>query len=407
MIPLLLFYLSRYDLIGSIFFDKFKAVTCSTMASWHCTSCDLFNSLHRQKCQACFNSKPKQLSTCTTLHHKLTPKTQEVKRLMVHGYLRNWASSIVPLDIVQMCIVYYDEVIYWKIHINKGNNNNHKQNLNISSEDKDEDNDNNLLYGDIFTMNQIIFKCSFQPSPSFYENKYSFMYLNALLPDNVQEIKVYSEVFCAEIDALFRLNVNFNSFSSTNVWLSEQYTFDSLNQYDDIFIGCYFEIVSIKYSDNTPPFYKPIYMKKETHFQWNIDKTLLEKLKSAIPRQIFFSDTFDEINNNWGLWLIPMGEVSDVELEDRNALLLLRLYKMPTQITRLTVEGSLWNSYNNSKTDLNATFEMDTDSMSYCYFDLFESSALFNANSLSFKLHFKIVAVEWFDMCVSDNIIQQ
>ena len=34
---------------------------------------------------------------------------------------------------------------------------------------------------------------------------------------------------------------------------------------------------------------------------------MIKQFRKAVPFQFFLSDTFDEINNNWGLKIIPMG----------------------------------------------------------------------------------------------------
>ena len=73
----------------------------------------------------------------------------------------------------------------------------------------------------------------------------------------------------------------------------------------NLFVAAHFEIISIKYNDNTPDYDKEICIKESCKFKWDIDKEMIEKFRAFKPAQICLSDTFDEENNNWGLWIVP------------------------------------------------------------------------------------------------------
>ena len=139
---------------------------------WQCDSCGLQNSLKRNECQACFLSRPLtardyQLAGMTKsdfvidiqhinsslqiagLHRKLTPQSQIFKQLLICGYSKRYTHSIIPADIEQIIKMFYDSVMYWKVNCNDLKKITHQKDAKI--------------YGDIFCIDGIEMKCSFEP----------------------------------------------------------------------------------------------------------------------------------------------------------------------------------------------------------------------------------------------------
>ena len=124
--------------------------------------------------------------------------------------------------------------------------------------------------------------------------------MNALLPPNVDNIEIFANVLCrnrCKLEAIFYTFPSSLYFQGSGaVWRQQEFYFADLMHRASF--SAFVDILEIEYNDDTPNYIKPIFIKVPS-------------------RDLYLSDTFDDVNNNWGVRLYPMGYDYSAELEDR------------------------------------------------------------------------------------------
>ena len=333
-------------------------------------------------------------------HHGLTPESKRLKELMIDGYVKSCTNSIVPLEINKICYAYYNEVLYFNIDIDTNNGDTTKT-------AKDEPDAKSEKFMD----KDIVFQMSlYHKYPYFADNHASVLYANALLPSNIDKIGVYADILCPERDANWKHAITFvrsswqNKFNDdidpnqgTNpdpVWKKQNFVFADLISTG--FVGAYLEILSIDYNDNTPNYNKQIFIKESVHFEWNMNKEKIQKFREFQTGQIDLSDTFDEVNNNWGFYIYPMGIYIGESMESRMTTLTLCLYHMPVEIKKLNVTLTVIDDHLNETKEREFVLYKDGGGP-YCNLDVFPSEDLFDIKSLSLSFDLRINGVAWIE----------
>eukprot|EP01084_Bolivina_argentea_P146172 256031_1 len=314
---------------------------------WQCESCHLRNASQRKYCQACFQIKP--IQPPSRLHHKLTPESHQLKKVVVYGYFLQFVTLIIPEDIVRLCTRFYDEATYWTIESDQLQNcfTNKPQPDHISAP----------IFSSFHTSD---IKLKFVFQPSINQDKDSILYIHYSLNEKIAKTTIFSTMFCEQNDAHFKQTLELYApprWGSWNMpidgqtqWQTRQYMVLmhlDCKTLEEILICYHFEILSIEYVRNASLYYtKQISMPKQVEFRWKIGKLLIKKLKAASPRQLFLSDSFDEINNNWGLYIFPKDSKRLEEKQCKVGLALV-LFKRPYDMKQFKVECVVKNSYNN------------------------------------------------------------
>ena len=217
------------------------------------------------------------------------------------------------------------------------------------------------------------------------------------MPLNVNSVKIYTEVYCHELDARWKQSKMFHRHpideKDIDLLLKKQ-DFIMRDNMNKAFIGSRFDILSIEYNDHTPNYYKQICIKKQSKFIWNMDEQLIAKFRDYVPRQLLLSETFDEVNNNWGLWMIPMGLDSRLPMDERYVTVELLLYHMPVEIKTIKVRVSCRDNHSWNKRYEDIYYYNDGQS-NYMLDPLFPSKDLMDIESLKLQLELEITFVEW------------
>eukprot|EP01084_Bolivina_argentea_P051158 94096_1 len=313
------------------------------------------------------------------LYFQVLPEFAKLKSLLLDGYVRSCIFNV-PKEIVHICLQYYDEVQHWRIEAEEL-----EPYYNLSAADKT-DYTKNSLTGQIFYQNDIQMQCQLRPNKTDQDTVF---YLNVFLPDEVEKIIIYSEVFCAQNDAHFRYVVPYITVSP-NEWHYYHYVmYLNCKNFKYINLSFYFEILSIKYSNGQLSYFKPIKMKKRLTFKWNFDQKMIQKFRVAGTKQMFLSDTFDEYNNNWGLWIIPMdyNKLTDT----KKVQIALTIYKRPQTVSSISVKYTLQTNHKNTKKEGTMTFLENT---TFDYLEpLFDSDDLLNINTFSILLDMEVIGI--------------
>lgn len=330
-----------------------------------------------------------------------------MKQRLVDGFFKACTSKTVPMDVVIVCTAYYDEVIHWKFkqhdliyplkeeeekaaeNENENENKNDDDDDNEGSSDSPQEDDHvasasetgpidkydinelndNRLYGPSFFIHGIEFRLSFYVEET--ENEPN-IYLNAWFPHDVERVDIYSEVYMNQNKAHFRDPVLFERakwhWSSVGQrWLDHHYPmYLKCRDFKDFDINAHFEIASIRYIEEShkKQYFKPIYMNSECEYEWIVTKDLMDEMLKAAPNQIFISDTFDEYNNTWGLWIAPFDHFKSIANTDeqekkRLCKITLCLIKKPWIIENMTVKVELTTSMDEYQNVFTKTKELD------------------------------------------------
>ena len=99
--------------------------TISTMSTWKCSNCGLCNNRIRDKCQACFKVNLDEMipsqkdNQYVLLHRNIKTESQRIKFILIYGYFKQFITSFIPTDIINLCKRFYEEVLYWTIDGNE------------------------------------------------------------------------------------------------------------------------------------------------------------------------------------------------------------------------------------------------------------------------------------------------
>ena len=234
-----------------------------------------------------------------------------------------------------LCLHFYDEIIHWKLEYDDLRR--HNKAL-TSKEDIDD-----KYYGEVFKVDGIPFKCSFDLNSKLYgEPGFNALSFHAFLSKNVEKMKVYIESYCKQNRAEHKVNTSF--YNSSHFFLSafggdeesEELQAEWVNSthfmkldwrdWESLDFRYHIEILSIAYSDRSD-YFKQIRMRRKSRFRWYVDGALMAECRTAIASQMFFSDTFDDENNNWCLRLQPMGRDLTLQMDQRHVVVSLELLR--------------------------------------------------------------------------------
>ena len=179
----------------------------------------------------------------------------------------------------------------------------------------------------------------------------AYIWVNVYLPSDMYNVTVLAEVYCEENKAHWRETLEFPTYGKQeSFWQGTKFPmFLACRDFTNFHINVYPEITMIEYCPNTEkqPFYQSVFMRKQCEYKWNINKSLLDEFKRASPNQIFVSDTFDEYNNNWYLWICPKNYFKGNSTNNtRKCRLVLYLNRKPYNINDLYVSVTVKSSLN-------------------------------------------------------------
>eukprot|EP01083_Nonionella_stella_P284074 966922_1 len=281
---------------------------------------------------------------CLPRKHRLLYRNE--REYLVIGYIKKSSDSHIPKAIKMLCTKYYDDVHYWEI---KGNEYTEVMNCEWAE-----------LNGPIFTIKNIQFQLLLDRE-QFYgadPEGYIQLYLKVIqYPAKLHSLQVYFVLYCEQTRNEFRKphTFNFRDAENENSPIDEWLMNDSCGweqhcapvkeceSFNMITLGVMVDIQHIEYYDDAihKNYITPIQMNTKCEYIWNINKEMIDKLKSLDFEQFICSERFDD--GCWGMCMIPNGQKRAHERgkSPGNVALGLVLYKLPFGLSHLGVKYTL------------------------------------------------------------------
>ena len=297
----------------------------------------------------------KSINNTTNARNLEKGKRRYIQESIVSGYIRqNILNLEVPLDVILVCTTFYDNYFYWEFDKEK------LKELEIIKSGQ-------YITKKPFYLHNIKFEFSLYPNEKWDEDSdfdTGYIYLKPFISSNVESITAFLHFYCEQNEAEFKITKTFSNCNSDNENAHIQGISDRVKwifklpykQWNNLFIVSCMEILQIKYkngenykSHKIENFNKNIKISKKSRLQWKIDKDLLIKMRNAIHLQCFISEMFDEINENYCVYMVPQG-CSDIDrdLDLRTLEIIMVLFKMPHKISCIEYKYEITNSYNDS-----------------------------------------------------------
>eukprot|EP01084_Bolivina_argentea_P252921 424701_1 len=224
---------------------------------------------------------------------------QKASKLLTFGYVNENYADTVPLQLLRLMQLFYDEWYYWVL---KGK----KLKEFISSK-----NGEIKLYPKLLNIEGVEFEII--ACPNGVDNKArGFVQIGfgiKHLPLNIDYIECYQQIECES------LNYSIKSLckaASKKRFRGNIFPLSELNLITNICFNCKINIKYIKYNklidikNNKIDYYSQInQMNKYAKFRWNINNIFMQKCNNMKHRQRIQSDNFD--TNNWCLQMYPHG----------------------------------------------------------------------------------------------------
>ena len=193
----------------------------------------------------------------SSLHNKLTNDAENLKHIMISGYVRSITDDIdFPGDLIILFYNYYNDVLYWHINPSK-----FKDAKAVLMSDIAQESCNPSDVSPLFIVKNIPIQYRLYVN---YQHEAdlvcTLIYFKAKLPENVNQISFYVEMYCPEVGAPIRRCFTCQHGNGDPVWC--QFIFMNLSEYEHALIATRFEILSIKYYSDITPYYKTIFMKR-------------------------------------------------------------------------------------------------------------------------------------------------
>ena len=199
----------------------------------------------------------------STLHNKLTYDAEDLKRLMIAGYARSITDNEdFPLELITLFYNYYNDALYWHLDTKR-----FKDAKAITLEDIEANSCIPNAISKLFTFKSIQieyrFHINYQYKPDLLA---TLIHFKVKIPKNVREVEFFVEMYCPEINATIR-RCKTSRYGQQDSTYSAPFAMKNLATYEQILIATRFEILSIKYSSEITPYYKPIFMKKYIEYE--------------------------------------------------------------------------------------------------------------------------------------------
>eukprot|EP01083_Nonionella_stella_P151676 485070_1 len=320
-----------------------------------------------------------------SLHYSLSEQSKTDKEWLVFGYRHRHAKQDIVWDIIHLCLTFYDEVSHWIIY---------SKDL-IKCEQQ-------RTFGKIFACHGVHMRCSFSTDAHLLNDQFKSPVgrLNLHVDQkDIESFKLYVTVFCPQNDAHFKRVITNKHieqrWENSASWSSTEFPMLlDCNDVDRIDIYYHIDMLSIKYK-NEKEYHKPISIKRDVQFTWHLNGVLLHQMRNSACRQMFYSQPFDEDNQNWALCLFPKGLCLDAQDENRKSVLVLRLFKVPHKIESLKIRATVTNSYNHLTGQICWSYDSANvnwrNEYSQSRIDVFASTAFSNTQAMSISIKIEIL----------------
>eukprot|EP01084_Bolivina_argentea_P085851 155172_1 len=224
---------------------------------------------------------------------------QKRLELLVFGYVSTTYDEQIPIQLMKVIQLFYDEHFYWILK-------DKKLNQFIHTKTNEE-----IICSKSLKIKGLEFKISAYPNGIKDANKDLLFIVMTIkpLPSNIDYIEMYRQVKCETSNSVINVIKKASQLKSKTRFSK---IVCQLSELKDIkqFI-CFSIMINIKYIKYKDEFNRIDYclpinqMQTYFTFKWNINDLLMEKCKIMKCRRPVYSDSFD--NGNWCLMLYPNG----------------------------------------------------------------------------------------------------
>ena len=217
----------------------------------------------------------------------------------------------------------------------------------------------------------------------------SSLFLDTTLPENVESVIFFLEASCVEYDAQWKYEVTLDKHSMIEKHKPLMFGYRVTKGT----IATKIDILSIKYTDDTPSYCQEIDIPDQASCKWKFDKTMIDKFGSFVPRQTFLSPLFDNKHRNWGLWILPMG-FEYVDLKDRMVEICVCLYKKPDNLSMVNAQMEIFEDAYGQKYDEQYTYYSVHDNCAYSQTEIMKATDLLKLDQLTIDVVINIEIVK-------------
>merc|ERR1712228_1022943 len=202
---------------------------------------------------------------------------REERDLLVSGYTHQQYNGLLPVDIMNMMLTFYDDVAYWTFdmdELDKFYNQSYKQ----------------VLFGPKIKFGDVVFQCTLCPSGWSHKGCVQFYIefdkeeMNGKLPKYIKSITCLLVIYCEQIQYEYRTPKVFQCIESAQGWPAYRIDDIKLNNFKSLNFGCFIELLHIETANtnNIPIFYDQFFNKThsisdESHCEWIVKDKLLAK----------------------------------------------------------------------------------------------------------------------------------
>eukprot|EP01084_Bolivina_argentea_P046099 84869_1 len=315
---------------------------------------------------------------------------REERELLVSGYNRLYYNALIPTDISNLILTFYDAVAYWDF--------NSSQLAKFYAKEYKE-----VLLGPKIRFNNIVFQCTLCPSGWSHKGCIQFYVefdreeMNGKLPKHIRTITAYLVIYCAQIEYEYRTPKIFINIESAQGWPAYRIDDIRLNNFKSLNFGCYIELLHVE----TTPAHAPSMMCYDQFFdkthqisthsscKWLVQDGLLHRFKNAKHSQGFYSPNFDD--DSWCISCSPFGIKQEYEGQFCIALKVLRL---PFGCESIKVKHEIKIRSDDGKFNVNISDIKEFDyhrRASRFTKDMKDIGSFKNAKCLTFMVHVQLI----------------
>eukprot|EP01084_Bolivina_argentea_P178957 309282_1 len=317
-------------------------------------------------------------------------KQQDRSELLTFGYVQNAFRNAIPVPLIELIQLFYDEWIYWALKDKKL-----KQSINAKTQ---------IVYPKLINIKGIQLEA--------FLHRVVFMgYLQMgcnmkYVPKNIESFAYYLEIKCEPLNCSIKRVVSIK-YDSLNMYYR-----DRSNEHDDPYdenfdheaVICraselrnlnsiYFNImVNIKYIKYKKEYnkinYSPINkMQKYSKLTWKINQSLLKRCKKVGGGELVYSPNFD--NNNWCFVLYHAHRGSHIR---GNKMVIVGLKCLYSSYNIKAMDVKLQFDFNGTRQEQECILPLPGSAPQYGM-DLMSSSEFEEKESLSFSMTVEIINI--------------
>eukprot|EP01084_Bolivina_argentea_P078557 142561_1 len=284
--------------------------------------------------------------------------TESEQKYLIFGYFREKCYLNIPVVLINCCILYYNDIFAWNVT-------KHQMMALYNCEAEQEPCSNS------FKINNITFYCSLY-SPS---GKWCILslFFNSL-PQNISEITIHCKLYGVESNILYKNTSVLNPIHNYVEWNRWNMKTSEYIYEDSWTFLCCVQILDIKWNDKSSKMNTyckpPITLPSHIEYQWNINDTLLNILKSEFlllkqHDKNYHRDTY-HISNYFANNCFSLVCESRIHSWGDPALdLSLCLYRLPERVKMIVVKHKNWVVHNDKFIEEGYVYDKWKGSLSY------------------------------------------